>query len=1724
MITLAICAVLVAVLLPALRAEAAEVQPMKSSDEMIEVLKRMEGFSPYPHWDYGQYSIGYGTKCPEDKRAEYEKTGITEEKAQELLEAELAAFEKNVSDFARTYNLKLSKNQFDALVSFTYNCGPSWMSDKTGYFNNAVRSGDLGSDLIYGMCLFSTAGSDYILIERRMCEANMYINGVYKASNDENAVPENYKWVFLDGNGGKVRYSIYGYDAAKKPTVSVQFSEIPTGVDANGKSFAYTLAGWYTFSGTKVDNLTTALSNGQKLYAKWKDPDGNIVNLTGKQETVEKKITVTNSKVNVRSGPGLSYNIVTTVSEGTKLTVKAVQEADGYVWGKTEKGWLSLTYTDYFDSSNEETSSGTFPKTGTVNSSDVRYRTEAPSGTVVGSKQIGDKVTITQEKTISGIKWGKMSDGYWICLDYVTYDDKKVTAIELISKPIKLKYADTKQPLKLEGSVLLVTHADGTSVAMTLNRDMVTSFKATSADKATVTISHGGKTLSFQVTLGKTGDVIITKQPAGAFAESGKQAMTTVTATGDGLKYQWYFRNAGDSAYSKSSITENSYYMTMKPEVSGRKVYCVVTDKYGDSVKSDVVTMAIKPTITKQPVNVFVDNGAKASVSLTAVGDGLKYQWYFRNAGVTEYSKSSITTNTYTTTMDATRSGRQVYCEITDSYGHKVKSNVVVLGAKPQITSQPSCVYAPNGAKVTATIKATGEGLQYAWYIRNAGATSYSKSSVTANTYSVTMKDSISGRKIYCVVTDKYGNTVKSQEILFINRIMITQQPKHATVSLGEKATVSVTALGDGLKYQWYYKNAGVSSYTKSSTTTNTYAMTVDATRSGRQVYCVVTDKNGNSVKSDVVTLAAKAAITAQPKNVSAVMGKEVKTSVAAVGVGLRYEWYFKNAGASSYSKSSITTNTYTMTVDATRSGRQVYCVVTDKYGNSVKSNVVTLTAKVSITAQPKNVSAVMGKEVKTSVAAVGVGLRYEWYFKNAGASSYSKSSITTNTYTMTLDATRSGRQVYCVVTDKYGNSVKSNVVTLTAKVSITAQPKNASAAMGKEVKTSVTATGVGLKYEWYFKNAGASSYSKSSITTNTYTMTLDATRSGRQVYCVVTDKYGNSVKSNVVTLTAKVSITAQPKNASAAMGKEVKTSVTATGVGLKYQWYFRNAGVTEYSESSITTNTYTMTLDATRSGRQVYCVVTDKYGNSVKSNVVTLTAKVSITAQPKNASAAMGKEVKTSVTATGVGLKYQWYFRNAGVTEYSESSVTTNTYTMTLDATRSGRQVYCVVTDKHGNSVKSNVVTLSANLTIVKQPENASADMGTQVTTRVQASGAGLQYQWYYCEFGSDTFFKSGLKGTEYYVTIKQANAGRKVYCVITDKHGQSVKTDVVTLMANSAITRQPESKTMAVGQRFSTTVEAVGVDLRYQWYICAPKTDLYIKSSLTGPEYYVTAKESTSGRLAYCEITDRHGNILKSDVVTITTVDPAKELRSQLEARNPQIVITYLQNEKLPDDSLVAVDVFNDAIAHTGIGTQGDYIYRHIKNLAYESHCEKQGDDYLVTLTYTVGYRASAEQEAQVDAKVKEILDELNVYNATDYKKVKAVYDYLCQNVTVDYAIPGLFAPAPIAHTAYGALVENSAVCQGVANAFYRLMLELDVDVRLISGKVGSTSHGWNIVAIDGIYYNVDATKDAGFPTDQYHCFLKADSSLTNYVRDAEYCTEEFMTAYPMAQTNYQ
>ena len=648
--------------------------------------------------------------------------------------------------------------------------------------------------------------------------------------------------------------------------------------------------------------------------------------------------------------------------------------------------------------------------------------------------------------------------------------------------------------------------------------------------------------------------------------------------------------------------------------------------------------------------------------------------------------------------------------------------------------------------------------------------------------------------------------------------------------------------------------------------------------------------------------------IIAQPQDVKVAEGETATVTVEAIGDGLTYQWYYKNADGSKFKlTTTFTGNTYSTEMTADRDGRQVYCVITDKYGNSVQSDVVTLSMEhhVTIVTQPQDVTVAEGETATVTVEATGDGLTYAWYWAKAGSTKFNlTTTFTGNTYTMAMTPDRAGRQIYCVVTDEYGNSVKTNTVTLNMEevktpLEITKQPENVEVAAGEMATVTVEATGDGLTYAWYYKDAGSSKFRlTTSFTGNTYSVEMTAARNGRQIYCVITDQYDNSVTTETVTLTMKeeertpLEITKQPESVEVAAGETVTITVEATGDGLTYAWYYKDAGSSKFRlTTSFTGNTYSVEMTAARNGRQVYCVITDQYDNTVTTEIATMTMKVEeertpleITKQPENVVAANGEEVVITVEATGDGLTYAWYWAKAGSSKFSlTTTFTGNTYTAEMSAARDGRQVYCVVTDKYGNSVKTDVVTMTMKveeertpLEITKQPENVVAANGEEVVITVEAVGEGLTYAWYYKNPGSKSFkLTTTFTGNTYTAEMSAARDGRQVYCVVTDKYGNSVKTEVATMTMSKGveITKQPADVVAANGEEVVITVEAVGEGLTYAWYYKNPGSKSFkLTTTFTGNTYTAEMSAARDGRQVYCVVTDKYGNSVQTDTVTMT------------------------------------------------------------------------------------------------------------------------------------------------------------------------------------------------------------------------------------------------------------
>ena len=489
---------------------------MKVSAQLLDVLKKLEGFNPHAYWDYQQYSIGYGSKCPEGYENYYLPVSegglgnqISEEYALELLAGELVYFETVVNNFIKRNNLTLAQHQYDALISFTYNTGYGW-SSTTGNLVTAIFNGDKGSHFIYGMMLWSMAGDPerHILVNRRIVETNMYANGVYPENPvDASQAPARYRIAFMDGNGGVVSYNEHGFDAEQPIAIKTTFKSKPVGPDETGVLVTYEFDGWYTEreGGTKVEILDSSIVTGKVLYAHWKTPAGTPVTIPRQNTGIKLNVTLTGHNVNIRSGPETYYEALYQAPRGEVMEIDLVVKRGSMYWGRSGDKWVALMYTDY-----ETAKDKMLPMWGKVTGTTLNVRKDAGTGSAIvegAGKKKDDLILITDWKTDETVMWGKIEEG-WVSLEYVTFDgvkspDQTVQTIEVSKAPNKLSYVHKSETLDITGGKLLVTYADNSTSLVDITEEMVSGFDNTAVGTNVVTVTYEGKTATFEVQIVK---------------------------------------------------------------------------------------------------------------------------------------------------------------------------------------------------------------------------------------------------------------------------------------------------------------------------------------------------------------------------------------------------------------------------------------------------------------------------------------------------------------------------------------------------------------------------------------------------------------------------------------------------------------------------------------------------------------------------------------------------------------------------------------------------------------------------------------------------------------------------------------------------------------------------------------------------------------------------------------------------------------------------------------------------------------------------------------------------------------------------------------------------------------------------------------------------------------------------------------------------------------------
>ena len=160
--------------------------------------------------------------------------------------------------------------------------------------------------------------------------------------------------------------------------------------------------------------------------------------------------TVTGDYLRIRTGAGTSYEVLDFLMIGDRVEILEQKTVGAMTWGRTEMGWISLTYVKLDEPVPEEPPVTEPPVTeppvteppvteppvteppatepapsgvmGTVTGDYLRIRAGAgTSHEVLDFLMIGDRVEILEQKTVNGMTWGRTEDG-WISLDYVDLD------------------------------------------------------------------------------------------------------------------------------------------------------------------------------------------------------------------------------------------------------------------------------------------------------------------------------------------------------------------------------------------------------------------------------------------------------------------------------------------------------------------------------------------------------------------------------------------------------------------------------------------------------------------------------------------------------------------------------------------------------------------------------------------------------------------------------------------------------------------------------------------------------------------------------------------------------------------------------------------------------------------------------------------------------------------------------------------------------------------------------------------------------------------------------------------------------------------------------------------------------------------------------------------------------------------------------------------------------
>ena len=285
------------------------------SDAGLELIKSFEGFYSEPYYDYGHYSIGYGSYvCPgDDNPYLIYPNGISQTEADELLREKIGTYMNGLNSFLSKNDIAVNQNQYDALLSFTYNLGQNiWTRDASNFtLKRLLMSGDYtAEDIEEAFYMWRHAGGKELpgLASRRLREAALFNSEISLSNPEQQGYTVKYYIVSASyltvRKGPGVDYDSMG--SIKKNTV------IPVLYLDDAQNWAFTTYAAF-FGWVSTDYLVPIAENASVtvLNSEYRDDQGVLYSVNNADRTASVGSASYSTNTSDYSGENSGYVVLT---------------------------------------------------------------------------------------------------------------------------------------------------------------------------------------------------------------------------------------------------------------------------------------------------------------------------------------------------------------------------------------------------------------------------------------------------------------------------------------------------------------------------------------------------------------------------------------------------------------------------------------------------------------------------------------------------------------------------------------------------------------------------------------------------------------------------------------------------------------------------------------------------------------------------------------------------------------------------------------------------------------------------------------------------------------------------------------------------------------------------------------------------------------------------------------------------------------------------------------------------------------------------------------------------------------------------------------------------------------------------------------------------------------------------------------------------------------------